>query len=355
MEIINEGKRDDPTGIRFRTAAEFSSAISGEVSFVSEPYVVAGAITEISGKIKAAGKTTFLMAMARSVLDGQQFMGYPTIKSPVVYLTEQPDASFRVAIGRAGLDEREDFFILSYKDILASDWEAIVQAAHAKCADIGSRLMCVDTLPQFAGMEGSNENDSGAAMKAIRPLQSLTSEGIAVVVVRHDRKSGGEVGDAGRGSTAWGGAADTLINITRGDGNSLPTVRNLSCISRFDGPPEKLVIDLRDGEYVALGTQTMVALSRAKDDILKEMPGCEAEAKKTGDIIKDAAGVNKTIGQEALDELFEGGAVKRIRGKGRGRPFYYWKPEETPDESSFDSVAYREVVATETNDAIPVF
>ena len=178
MEIIAEGIQGDPTGIRFRTAAEFSSEISGEVSFVSEPYVVAGAITEISGKIKSAGKTTFAMAMARSVLDGQPFMGYPTLKSPVVYLTEQPDASFRVAIGRACVDEREDFFILSHKDTRGSDWEAIVKAAHSKCSEIGSKLLCVDTLPQFAGMEGNQENDSGAAMKAVKPLQNLTSGGL---------------------------------------------------------------------------------------------------------------------------------------------------------------------------------
>ena len=99
----------------------------------------------------------------------------------------------------------------------------------------------------------------------------------------------------------------------------------------------------------------MVALSRAKDDILKEVPGCEAEAKKTGDIIEATAGINKTIGQQALDELFQEGSLQRIQGKDRGRPFYYWKPEKTPDESSFDSVAYREVVATETNNSIPVF
>ena len=354
MEIITEGIQGDPTGIRFRTAAEFSSAISGEVSFVSEPYVVAGAITEISGKIKSAGKTTFAMAMARSVLDGQPFMGYPTLKSPVVYLTEQPDASFRVAIGRAGLDEREDFVILSYKDALSSDWEEIVKAAHSKCTEIGSKLVCVDTLPQFAGMEGSNENDSGAAMKAVRPLQSLTSEGIAVVVVRHDRKSGGEVGDAGRGSTAWGGAADTLINITRGEGNSLSTVRNLSCISRFDGPPEKLVIDLRDGEYVALGTKTKVALDKAKEEIFELVPVSEVNAQRTGDLISAATGVNKTIGQQALEELYLEERVMRKMSQDRGRPFYYWKPEQAQNESSFNSVAYRKVVLTETNNPISV-
>ena len=355
MEIITEGIQEERKGVKFRTAAELSIAVSAEVVFICEPYVVAGAFAEISGKIKASGKTTFLLAMSRSVLDGQQFMGYPTIKSPIVYLTEQPDASFRVAIGRAGLDQREDFFILSYKDTFSSDWEAIAQAAHAKCAEIGSRLLCVDTLPQFAGMEGSNENDSGAAMKAVRPLQNLTSEGIAVVAVRHDRKSGGEVGDAGRGSTAWGGAADTLINITRGDGNSLSTVRNLSCISRFDGPPEKLVIDLRDGEYVSLGTKTKVALDKAKEEILKVAPVSEVNAQRTGDLISAATEVNKTIGQQALEDLYRENSLKRKMSSERGRPFYYWIPEATRNGLPFNSVSYSDGVPTETNDRYRFF
>ena len=191
-------------------------------------------------------------------------------------------------------------------------------------------------------------------MLALKPLQKLNSDGIAVVAVRHDRKAGGEVGDSSRGSSAWGGGADTLITIAKGNGNSASTVRILSCISRFDGPPDKLVIDLREGEYINLGNSTDVALSRAKDEILKVAPGCEAEAKKTGDIIEAAAGVNKTIGQQALDELVQEGSLQRVRGKDRGRPFFYWKPMPIINESSFDPVTYREVVVTETNNEISV-
>ena len=99
----------------------------------------------------------------------------------------------------------------------------------------------------------------------------------------------------------------------------------------------------------------MVALSRAKDEILKVVPGCEAEAMKTGDIIEAAAGVNKTIGQQALDELFEEGSLQKIQSKDRGRPFFYWKPMPIISELSFDSVTYREIVVTETNNSIPSF
>ena len=63
-------------------------------------------------------------------------------------------------------------------------------------------------------MTEGQENDSGAAMVALKPLQKLTSDEIAVVAVRHDRKAGGEVGESIRGRSAWGGGADTLATIS---------------------------------------------------------------------------------------------------------------------------------------------
>ena len=322
---------DNQVSIRFRTAAEFSRAIPREVPFVSEPYIVAGAIAEVSGKIKHGGKTTFMMAMARAVVDGTSFLGYPTKKTPVLYLTEQPDASFRQAIARAGLDDREDLVLLSYKDVFAEDWETIIEAAHKQCTEIGSALLIVDTLPQFAGMGEHQENDSGAAMLALKPLQKLTSDEIAVVVVRHERKAGGEVGDSSRGSSSWGGGADTLITIAKGNGNSASTVRILSCISRFDGPPDKLVIDLREGEYINLGNSTDVALSRAKENIWEIIPDTEDEAKATGEILA-AAGTGKTVGQEALNALVGEGELQRKVGQGKGSPWLYWKAQPTSSE-----------------------
>jgi hypothetical protein len=196
---------------------------------------------------------------------------------------------------------------------------------------MGSKLLIIDTLPQFAGMGENQENDSGAAMLALKPLQKLTSDEIAVVVVRHDRKAGGEVGDSSRGSSAWGGGADTLITIAKGNGNSASTVRILSCISRFDGPPDKLVIDLREGEYINLGNSTDVALSRAKENIWEIIPDTEDEAKATGEILA-AAGTGKTVGQEALNELVEEGELQRKVGQGKGSPWQYWKAQPTSSE-----------------------
>ena len=113
------------------------------------------------------------MAMSRKVLDGQPFMGKPTTKTPVVYLTEQNNPSFRAALARADLLDRQDFHVLAYKDTFGTSWPNVVEAAAQKCKETGTRLLVVDTVPQWAGLQGTSENDSGAALEALAPLQRL--------------------------------------------------------------------------------------------------------------------------------------------------------------------------------------
>src|SRR6185436_12737761 len=91
----------------------------------------------------------------------------------------------------------------------------------------------VDTVSQFAGLRGDAENNSGDALAAIEPLQEAAAQGLAVIAVRHERKGGGEVGESGRGSSAFSGAVDIVVAIRRGEGQTKPTVRVLHTLSRF--------------------------------------------------------------------------------------------------------------------------
>ena len=121
-------------------------------------------------------------------------------------------------------------------------------------------LLVVDTLSTWARLGGDDENSSGKAAEAMAPLQLAAATGIAVLVLRHDRKSGGDVGDSARGSSAFGGAVDIILALRRGEGNSRPTIRALHGLSRFDETPATLMIELTDSGYVALGSQTAVAV-----------------------------------------------------------------------------------------------
>jgi len=181
----------------------------------------------------------------------------------------------------------------------------------------------VDTLPQFAHIRGDGENSSGEALAAIEPLQAATEEGMAVVVVRHDRKSGGEVGESSRGSSAFAGAVDIIISIRRHTGNGAPTLRVLHALSRFDETPDKLVIDLTPGGYVAMGTEEAVAVDRGKAAILDVVSTSEEEALSLDDFV-DKGVVKRSTGQTVLKELAADGDLVRTGEGKRGHPFRYY-------------------------------
>jgi hypothetical protein len=333
----------------FRTAREIAEATTEEPAWVLYDYVAEGAITEVDGKIKNAGKTTLATYFCRSALDGLIFLGRKTNPTPIVYLTEQSPATFVQALKRADLLNREDFRVLFWHDTIGVSWPEIVAAARAEARRIGARLLIVDTVGQFSGVRGDAENNAGAAHEAMAPLQEASSaDGLAVVVLRHDRKSGGDVGDSGRGSSAFSGAVDVVLQLSRPEGQSRPGVRVLKSLSRFDETPEILVIELTDAGYVALGDAEAVATQEARLAALKAAPDNEGAALKETDLLA-AAGVKRTVGQEVLREHLAAGLMVRIGGGKRGDPYRYWRPAPgTEGQGKILSAADR-VVPAESN------
>ena len=315
-------------GLSFRTAAEMESGSSAAVEWLAPPWVACGVITELLGKIKA-GKSSWLLALCSAVVRGAEFMGQQTSKGPVIYLTEQGDPSFRVAMERAGLTGNPDFVFLSWKDIARTPWPNVVREAVAEAKCRGARLLAVDTLPQFAGMVGEAENNSGDALAAIQPLQVAAGEGLGVAVVRHERKSGGDVGDSGRGSSAFGGAVDTILALRRPEGQGRPSMRVIRSLSRFSEVPEEAVIDLTAAGYVSLGTGQEVARREAEDALLDAAPVEESGALTLDELCKEA-NVKRSTGRRAIVEVLIPHGRLRRRGAGaRKDPYRYFRDDST--------------------------
>lgn len=300
----------------FRTAADLAEE-SNTAAFVVQPYVLAGAVTELVAKIKA-GKTTYVLGeIVRQALD----------KGPVVYLTEQPPASFRVALQRAQLLGRENLHVLSFNVVIGLEWPGIAKAVADKCREVSAVLLVVDTLSSFCGLDGDSENDSGAAVMAMQPMLEIAALGVAVLTVRHERKSGGEIGDAGRGSSAFGGAADTLLALRRPQGNGRPTIRKIECVSRFDGLPSEALYEYVEGHYQYLGTESEISEREAETVILASAPECEEKAKALDDLL-DGSDVARTTAQRVAKRLIADGKLTLIgRGK-KGNPFRYFLTEK---------------------------
>jgi hypothetical protein len=308
----------------FRTAREFGKEVAEQIDWFAPGYVAAGAVTELVGKVKAAGKTTFITHAVRAIAAGTPFLDQPTTQTGVVYLTEQSPTTFRVALGRAGLLESDNVVVLPWRDAAHVAWAEVVQAAVTECRRRGHRLLIVDTLPRFAGLRGDAENNAGDADAAMAPLQLAAADGLAVVVVRHERKAGGDVGESGRGSSAFGGAVDIVLALRRGEGATRPTIRVLHTLSRFDETPGELVVELTHDGYVALGDRAAVALSDARDWLLRDLPRSPEDALSMTEIGALLRGLSATTIERAREALLIQGDVLR-RGLGRkGDPFRYW-------------------------------
>lgn len=315
----------------FHTARELAARTPPRVPWIANPYVAKGTITELSGKLKSSGKTTFLMHLVAAVLNGGDFLGHPTVKTKVVYLTEERETTLRQALERAGLQDREDLLIRFYSEKPAGTaWKVMAEDSVREALNRGAGLLIVDTLPQFSELRGDAENNVGDALEAIRPLQEAAAQGLAVIVVRHDRKSGGEVGDSARGSTAFGGAVDIVISLRRMGGHGMERRREIHALSRFDETPERLVIGLLDGEYVALGDAAEVALADAARLVESTLAESKDEAMTESELLEDLGDrVRRTTARKALTHLMEARRVRRKPGGGKtGRAYVYWRPSK---------------------------
>jgi hypothetical protein len=258
----------DPSAISYRTPLEVAASTSEAPDWLVPGYVALGAITELDGKIKSSGKTTLLVELVRCILDGQPFLGQPTMTTKVTYVTEQQPAPFREALTRAGLLGRGNEVRIAFRaDVAHLAWPEMVKRVTDDARHDGYGLVVIDTLGKLAAIR--EENDAGEGGRVMTPIQDAAHAGLAVIVARHERKSGGEVGESGRGSSAISGDVDIILQLRRPEGNQPKTRRVIETLSRYTETPEKVVIELTDEGYVLLGDEEAVALA----DALKKASG----------------------------------------------------------------------------------
>jgi AAA domain-containing protein/primase/DNA polymerase family protein len=322
---------------RFKTAKQATEEVpEAEVPWTVRPFAAEGSITEIAGKIKASGKTTFVCRMVESFLDGEPFMGQPTQRTGAVFLTEQTPTSFREAMADANLSEREDLHILYWHDMARFGWPEIAAAA-AKCKAEDAGVLIVDTLSRVAGLKGEDENNSGKALEVMAHLKTAAAKGLTVIYTRHDRKSGGAVGESGRGSSAFGGDADLLILLKQPEGNQRPTVRTLETLGRFRDTPDRLMIELMDWGYKSLGDTGAFVEQEALAAIVETLPATADHAFTADKIIDNLAerGIKRSAVYAGLNTLKEAENIA-CEGK-RGDPRRYYKPTEGAAQAKKDS------------------
>jgi hypothetical protein len=294
------------------------------IDWIVPGFVARGVVVEIDGKLKMSGKTTFIGVLTRAALTGGRFLGHRVAQSKVVWLTEERPTTFAETLKRNHLDERTDLEVLHWHEVKAVPWPDVMAGAITKAKQIGASILIVDTIGQWGGLRGDAENSNGAQLDAAAPLQDAAAQGLAVIVAPHERKSGGDVGDSGRGGSAFSGAVDIVVAIRRGEGKTKPTVRVLHCLSRFSETPDSLVIDLTAEGYVSLGAEGAVAVLEAEAAMLDRMPQAAEDGLDLETMRLVEPTIGRTVAKTALKNLFATGKVMRCGSGRRGDPHRYF-------------------------------
>jgi AAA domain-containing protein len=310
----------------FMTAAAVAQAAPEKVDWIIPGFVAPGVITEIDGKLKSSGKTTFIGAMTKAIVTGGCFLNRQTKQARVVWLTEERAQTFGETLRRAGIDTRTDIHVLHWHSVKHLRWPILMSRVADYAMAIEAKVVIVDTISQWAGLRGDAENNNGSQMEAAAPLQDAAAKGLAIGVARHERKGGGEVGESGRGGSAFSGAVDVVVSIRRGEGKTKPTVRVLQALSRFSETPSDLVIDLTSDGYVVLGDTASVATLEAEQALIDRLPTNQTDAADLEALRVAEPVIAKTSAKTAMARLYDSGKARRIGSGKRGDAYRYFLP-----------------------------
>jgi hypothetical protein len=346
--LVVDAQRDGKTSVpltdeddirsAFIAAPDLAASESVETAWILADYIAAAATTQLTGQPKA-GKSLLAMCLANAVASGHEFMGRQTKQGIVVYLSEQTAATFKTSARATGLLANANVIVLLRSRVWKHDWPTIITEAIAYCCAVGAVLLIIDTVGRWASLAGDSENDSGSALAVMQPLEEAAAAGLAVLAIRHERKSpGSDVVDAGRGSSAFAGAFDQLLSLKKVGCHGHDNRRRLLAEGRFDETPHELVIDYAHGVYVDRGSGLDVESNEVSAAVLALLPDNAGEAWTLDELLAACNEERETtkptlvrvLGNEKGHGLVGTGRIRRKKGVGSAsaRAYGYWREVE---------------------------
>lgn len=307
----------------FAPLAEVLANVPSEPEWLWEGYLAPGSLTLLAGRPKV-GKSTLLFGLLEALRFGTTFAGRSTRQASAVLLSEERHGTLKQKAERFSLGAVD---LLMAHDATDRAWEEVVAQAAIKCLEASASLLLVDTLPAWARIPADGENAAGAILAAVAPLQEAASNGVAVLAAAHQRKSGGEYGEAVRGSNALTGAVDIVLELERhGDG----AIRVLRAVSRYDSTPTELALELTERGYEASDS---LASPREADEQQRLIEVVETAASElTVADLSDATGIPQGTVRKRLNALPAGTLDRRGSGK-RNDPYLFRTTEACSAET----------------------
>jgi len=332
-EAVEEMRRRGPASaesLRFVPAgAELEALAAERPEYTWWGFMGAGAILDLSGPPKV-GKTSFELLLARALLRGDDYLGHMTKRSSVLLMTEQSPNTIGPMLAKVGLRDAKGLYLMFRQEAATAPWADVGAFVRRQTQALGIDVVIVDTFWAWASAPGADENDSSAALAALAPVFSWAADGRAVLLSRHERKGGGALGEAARGSSAYAGAVDVIASLRKPTGNGYPNRRELCAVGRFPDTPDKIVIELGENGYEALGDGRATVREDGRKRLLDIMPSSAATAQTAGEL-RDRADVARTTAFEILRDFKDKGIICAETGAGSAAgstSLGYWREDE---------------------------
>src|SRR5262249_56304824 len=185
------------------------------VRWVGEDCIGEGSLTLLSAYAKV-GKSTVLAPLIIACVDGLRFLGREAGEASVLCLAvEEHPRYVRLRLEKFGLTPEDPLHIHSGR-LLPEEFPRVAEYVRQE----GNKLVVLDTLAGYWDLDDANDN--AKVLRAGSPWLDLARTAAAVLLVHHDRKSGGEGGKGVRGGSALFGAVGQPIPLERRPGGPPP-------------------------------------------------------------------------------------------------------------------------------------
>lgn len=241
--LANGGSVDDLTlpttettdnTLRFIPASDLLCKSPPVPAWVWEGVLVHGAVTLFAGKPKV-GKSTLLYALADAIATKQTTFLDRTLDSngPVLYVSEEGISTLAATFPR----NAPNLYLVTRETRWPKPtWTELLNVTYTTAKELNPALVIIDTFAFWGGLGAEAEKDAGVVQPLLDGLSRIASAGCAVILNHHQRKAGGDEGDAIRGSGAIAGSVDAFAEIER-----IPDApsdqRRLVVTPRWPAPP----------------------------------------------------------------------------------------------------------------------
>jgi hypothetical protein len=206
-------------------------------------------------------------------------------------------------------------------------WGTFIESIRALVRKLGFGLVVIDTLSSMWPV--GDENDAAQVTDALLPLHSIAESGVAIVLMHHPRKSGGEEGQASRGSGALPGFVDCIAEMRRFIPSDIHNPRRLvTCLSRLGNGPVEIVLELSEDGYIKIGDRSAMKAADRATMIASILPS-EGAGTTLAELQEVWPNGPAPGGRSLAEDLAPGTKIGKweCRGSGRkGDPYRYRKP-----------------------------